>query len=51
VREKRAEEPHRRELDRESEPVVIAAAIADQVAVKIVEVKNRSSCRDDGASP
>ncbi len=37
--EERAEEPHRRELDGEPEPVVIAATVGDQVAVAIVEVK------------
>ena len=39
VREERAEKPHRRELNGEPEPVVIAAAIADPLAVKVVEVK------------
>jgi len=39
VREERAEEPHRRELDRESEPVVIAAPLGDQLAVALIEEK------------
>jgi hypothetical protein len=39
VREERAEKPHRRELNGEAEPVVIAATITDLVAVKVVEVK------------
>ena len=37
--EERAEKPDRRELDREPEPVVIAAAISDPGAVNVVEVK------------
>lgn len=39
MREERAQEPHGRELHGESEPVVIAAAVGDPLAVAIVEVK------------
>jgi hypothetical protein len=37
--EERAEEPHCRELHREPEPVVIAAAIGDPLTVAVVEVE------------
>jgi hypothetical protein len=39
VGEERAQEAHRRELDRKPEQVVIAAAVCNSVAVNVVEVK------------